>query len=199
MSKEEKESWEKRYAGDEYKPRERPPSLLVNWIGRLPKGKALELACGTGRNSLYLAEKGYDVTAVDISFTAIKKAKEKARERGLKVHWILADLDTFRPHGKYDVIVDFFYSNRALVPYIMKALRPGGILIYAGHLVTPDPVAGPPDHRFRFQREELRDLFQGLNILYYDEGLLKEEEEEGRHAAVASLVAQKTANNRHEQ
>ncbi len=189
MSKEEKNRWDERYSGHDYEPRKKPADLLTKWIGRLPRGKALDLACGSGRNSLFMAGKGYEVTAVDISPTAIKLARNKALEKGLKIEWVVADLDRFLIRGRYDVILGFFYVNKKMVPDIIESLNTGGILIYQSHMLPPVPSEEPHRDRFRFQPGELRKLFSGLKVLDYDESQV--DEEGGRHSHIASLVARK--------
>ena len=109
MSDEEKNNWDAKYSGDGYKHDQKPSDLLVRWLGSLPPGKALDLACGTGRNSLFLAEKGYAVTAIDVSPIAIRLAEKSAREKGLTINWIVADLDSYEIRGQYDLMVISFF------------------------------------------------------------------------------------------
>ncbi len=189
VSKEERKNWEQRYSSHDYKPREKPSDLLTQWIDRLPPGKALDLACGTGRNSIFLAEKGYEVTAIDISPAAIEMAKNKAREKALKINWIAADLEKYKISGQYDIILSFFYVNKKMVPNIIKSLNTGGILIFVSHILPAIPSEESNTHRFRFKPGELRELFKGLKVLQYDEDQI--DEEGGRHSFLASLVAQK--------
>ena len=109
MSEDDKDHWEKKYSGDGYEPNRKPSALLTEWLDGRPPGRALDLACGTGRNALYLAEKGYDVTAVDISPRAIQLAETMAREKGLKISWLVADLDNYDPPGQFDLIIISFF------------------------------------------------------------------------------------------
>lgn len=192
MTKEEKESWEKRYSSPEYEPRRKPSDLLAKWVGLVRPGKALDLACGTGRHSLFLAERGFEVTAVDISEAAIEIARKSAAEKGVNIKWIAADLDSYKIRGKYDIIISFFYVNKNMAPDIIEALKKGGILIFESHMVPPASSSGssaPDTHRFRFQPGELRQLFPGLKVLQYEERPV--EEEGNRHSYLASLVARK--------
>ncbi len=93
MSDADKERWNARYASGEYIARSHPSELLARWIDRLPKGRALDVACGAGRNALFLAAKGYRVEAMDISSVALERAATRARKEGLEVRWIEADLE----------------------------------------------------------------------------------------------------------
>ena len=190
MSENEKNTWEKRYSGDGREPRRTPSSLLTEWLVDRSPGKALDLACGTGRNSLFLAEKGYDVTAIDISPRAITLAEHRARERGLKINWIVADLDTYPIPGWYDLIViSFFYVNKDMVPSIINALKSGGMLLYENHMLSPSDADEAHHHRFHLKPGELGQLFRGLKVIRYEERQV--DGEEGRPSYLASLVAQK--------
>ncbi|MFC2073087.1 methyltransferase domain-containing protein [Chloroflexota bacterium] len=189
MNEAEKNTWDKRYSSGDYKPRQKPSDLLTKWLDDFPPGKALDLACGTGRNALFLAEKGYEVTAIDISPTAIKLAKNKAMAKGLKINWIVADLDSFKICGQYDVISNFFHVNMKMVPDMIISLNIGGMLIYQHHMFPPFPFSEPHSNRFSFKPGELPQLFKDLKVLHYEEHQV--DEEGGRHSYLATLVAKK--------
>ena len=104
-----------------------PSPLLAAWTDRLPRGRALDVACGLGRNAIHLAANGYAVDAMDISGVALAKARERASAAGVEVNWIEADLE--QPdiaRGAYDVIVVARFLDRPLIPRLIDALRPGG-------------------------------------------------------------------------
>jgi len=191
MSEDEKNNWEKRYSGDGNEPRQTPSALLTEWLDDRPPGRALDLACGTGRNSLFLAEKGYDVTAIDISPRAIKLAEHIAREKGLKINWIVADLDNYAIQGRYDLIVISFFSvNKNMVPPIINALKSGGILLYENHMLSPSSAEDEArKHRFHLKPGELGQLFKGLKVIRSEERQV--DGEGGQPSYLASLVAEK--------
>ncbi len=191
MSKNEKNHWEKKYSGEGYEPNRKPSALLTEWLSDGLPGKALDWASGTGRNALYLAEKGYDVTAIDISPLAIELAEQAAREKGLKINWIVADLDDYMIQEHYDLIViSFFYVNKNMVLSIINALKKGGILLYENHMLSPTSSEDEArKHRFHLKPGELRQLFHELNILRYEE--LQVGGEGDRPSYLARLVAQK--------
>src|SRR3990172_1969622 len=191
MSEDDKNHWEKKYSGDGYEPHPNPSALLTEWLDERPPGRALDLACGTGRNALYLAEKGYDVTAIDISPQAIALAKDMAREKGLKINWIIADLDNYAIQGQYDLIViSFFHVNRNMVSSVINALKKGGILLYENHMLSPSSAEDEAHkHRFHLKPGELGQLFRGLSMIRYEERQV--DRESGRPSYLASLVAQK--------
>lgn len=192
MSDADRKRWDQRYRDGSYRARPDATELLQNWQARLPRGRALDLACGAGRNALYLAACGYEVDAVDIAPFALERARVKARERGLQVNWIEADLDTFEPaHEGYDLIVVARYVNRQLMPRLTPALKPGGALLYEHHIRTEVEVDGPKDPDFRLAPDELRQQFAELDIRYYREGLVKDPD--GRTMALAQMIAFRNA------
>lgn len=176
MSETERERWDRRYAEGGYRPRAEPSPFLERWIDRLPPGRALDLACGTGRNALRLAEAGYEVEALDISGKAIDVARAAAELRGLEITWRVADLDHAElGTGRFDVITVFRYVNRALFPRIAAALAPGGHVVYEHHLRTPLPdVGGPSDPEHRLAPGELLRAFEGLRVLEYQETVVED-------------------------
>ena len=193
MSERERINWEERWAGGDYRGRSAPSPLIVSWADRLPRGRALDLACGSGRNALYLAERGFQVDALDIAEPALKLVRDAARERGLSVNTILADLDDHAlPAETYDLITTSFYLNRSLVPAMKDALKPGGFALHEQHYLTDSEVSGPTDPGFRLRPNELLRLFLDFRVRFFSEGLAWEPEREGgRLIALQQLVAQK--------
>ncbi|MDX1434862.1 MAG: class I SAM-dependent methyltransferase, partial [Gammaproteobacteria bacterium] len=171
MSQADRDKWDERYAAGEYFSRTWATPLIERWLPRLPGrqgGRALDVACGAGRNALFLAEAGYQVDAMDISSVAIERARASAAERGVEVGWIVADLEEAPiPEDTYDLIVVVRYLHRPLCARLMKALRDGGYLLYEQHVVSTRPVGGPRSAAFRLQPNELLALFQGLRVLEY--------------------------------
>ena len=187
MSDVDREKWDERYATGAYAARTHPTQLLADWIDELPRGRALDVACGAGRNSLYLAEHGYAVDAVDISSVALDRARATAAERGLDVNWIEMDLEAEEPPGDhYDLIVIVRYTHPTLVAKLIGKLADGGFLLCEEHLLTDRDVVGPTSAAFRTRPNELLGLSTGLRVIYYHEGLV--EDPDGRTAALAQLV-----------
>jgi SAM-dependent methyltransferase len=166
-------------------------SFLRKNIHLLPRGKALDIASGEGRNSVFLALHGCDVDAVDVSPIGLKKARRLAREMGVRIHTLVADLDTFEfEKERYDLIANFYYLRRKVIPKMKKGLRKGGRIIFETYVVDQrDLHTGGPRHlRYFLKRNELLRLFKGFRILLYREGIFREG---GRKKAVASLIAEK--------
>ena len=188
MAETDREKWNQRYAEGAYRPRTYPSPFLVERLPELPRGRALDLACGAGRNALRLAEAGYEVEAVDISRVAIERGRESARERGLEVSWRVADLDGFVPtRGRYDLITVIRYTNREMMERLPDGLADGGMLLVEHHFLTPAPVGGPTSRTFRLEPNELVDIFGGrLRVLFYDERIAPDPD--GKQIALARFL-----------
>lgn len=192
MSTAERDKWDERYRGGAYEERTHPTALLAEWLPRLAKGTALDLACGAGRNALFLAASGYRVAALDISAVGLERGRHAATERQLAVRWLCADLDepaaTALPLDRYDLIVWVRYIHRGLMPHVLERLSPGGTLLCEQHLVTTDAtMAGPTSAAFRLQAGELPRSAPGLRVLHQYEGASTDPD--GRRVMLTQLVA----------
>ncbi len=189
--KEDQKRWDERY-------RERKPDLhqgantiLKRYLSFLPKGRALDLAAGEGRNAVFLAEHGFDAEAVDISPIAISRARKLARERGVRIKAMAADLDTYRlPPGRYDLILNFYFHDRRLIPRIKRSLKKGGMVVFETYTVEQKKLGtgGPGQTQYLLKPNELLRLFRGFHVLFYREGIFQEG---GKRRAIASLIAKK--------
>jgi SAM-dependent methyltransferase len=195
MSVADRIKWDERYRAGAYADREHPSALIAEWEPRLPRGRALDVACGAGRNSLFLAATGRHVDAVDISAVALERARETAKVRKLQVHWIEADLDedpaAALPCERYDLIVLIRYVNAKLLRALLERLAPNGMLLCEQHVESREDVVGPKTPTFRLRRNELlRDVIgqkePGDTIVYYSEGPVTDPD--GKRAALAQLV-----------
>ena len=193
MSRADREKWDERYRGGAFAERPHPSALLEDWIDRLPGGRALDLACGAGRNSLFLARNGFEVTGVDISSAGLERARHSALVADLEIDWRQQDLDDgLEAQGKFDVICLFRYVNRHLIGSLPPMLAPGGMLLIEEHLVVDArslkaPIAGPSNPAFLVKPGELRALTASLESLHQKEGIVTDPD--GRHVALARLVA----------
>ncbi len=168
----------------------RPSSFLRRHIHLLPPGRALDLAAGEGRNAVFLAEHGFEVEAIDISNAALRKARALARSRGVRIEAILADLDSYPiEQGRYDLIADFYFLDRLLIPKMKKGLKKGGKVIFETYLTANKSLGflGPENPAYLLKTNELLRLFRGWRILLYREGIFKEG---GGRKAIASLIAE---------
>lgn len=172
MSDDERERWDRRYGEGAYTPRTHPSPFLVEWLPRIPIGRALDVATGTGRNALYLAEQGFEVTAVDVSAVAVDRGREEAAGRGLDIDWVVADLDSDPlPGDDYDLVTVFRYRNPRVWPRLAEALAPDGWVVVEHHLRTHRDAAGPSSEDFRLEPGELLRAFADLRVVHYSEAI----------------------------
>jgi tellurite methyltransferase len=202
MSQEERLKWDERYRTGAYTDRTHATALLAEWLPQLARGRALDVACGAGRNSLYLAANGWQVDAVDISPVGLERARQSAAAQGVEVCWIQADLEgdpgTVLPTGPYDLIVLVRYVNPAIYPHLLERLARGGVLLCEQHVVSSADVIGPKNPTYRLRENELLLAFTAAGesdyrVLYYREGCVTDPD--GRNAALAQLVLRREGTN----
>ncbi len=176
-----------------------PARFLTQQLHRLPKGRALDVAAGSGRNALYLASHGFQVDALDRDEQALATLDAVAKQKNLpNLHVQTVDLERTTddrpefPKNTYDVILVFFYLHRPLSPWLIEALKPNGVLIYETFTIENYFRHHHPRRwEFCLAQNELLRLTSDLRVLSYDEG-----EHEGGHgfgsAFTAQLVAKKS-------
>lgn len=188
MSRPDSDQWDWRYESGDYQPRRHPSPLVEEAAGHLKGGRALVLACGTGRNALFLAAQGFEVEAVDISRVAIEMAENEASFRGLNVSWRVGDIEDLEyAEAKYQLITMVRYLNRDVWASIGYALAVDGWLVMEQHLKTRREVAGPPADS-RVSPGELIAAFGDLRVIKYLEEYTSSEKT-GRRYAMASMLA----------
>ena len=192
MVKPDQKRWNEKFKKRTFALGKRANPFLIRHVDLLPKGRALDLATGEGRNAVFLARHGFDVDAVDLSEVGLRKVRSLARESGVNVHATLADLDHYRIEKEgYDLIADFYFLDRSLIPGIKRGLKRGGMVIFETYLLEHRDLGtmGPRNPRYFLKPNELLNLFRGFRILFYREGVFREGR---RRKAIASLIAQKT-------
>ena len=189
MSTEDRNKWNQRYAEDSYR-KTNPVTLLTDWLPKIPVGRALDVACGAGRNSIHLAEAGFQVEAIDISAEGLRQIADKAADKGLVITCIEHDFDEHYAFTiRYDLIVVLWYVNLELIKQLCDCLAPGGFLICEEHLRSDQDVIGPGNPDFRVAPGALRDAVSSIDLLLYEESV--EAIAEGGQVASARVVAQK--------
>ena len=195
MSEQDRLRWNEKYRAGAYAERNHPTQLLADWLPGVNRGRALDVACGAGRNSLFLAARGFAVDAVDIAAAGLERARKSADAQGLHVHWIEADLEieaaSALPRRSYDLVVLVRYVNRGLYPLLLERLADNGVFLCEEHLQSDEDVIGPSNPAYRLSRNELRQSITAVatradEILYYREGNVTDPD--GRKAALAQLV-----------
>jgi len=182
---EDKERWNRRHV--EKPMRHNVEPVLEKYIDEAKVGAALDIACGIGRNTHFMQEKGFVVDAVDISDYALSQVKDTKHIKKFEV-----DLDTYNLEiNKYDLIVNINYLSRRLLPQIKEALRDGGVVIFETFIIAHGDFAQPVNPEFLLRKNELLHAFIGLDIIYYEER--NDTNLRGEDTRVASLVARKPA------
>lgn len=188
----EKDTWDDRFRSGGYSRNPEPPRVLEQYVETFPDGRALDIATGTGRISVFLAKHGYVVDAVEQSEEGIRIARQRARDVGEDVNWIQADaLDYVYPESTYDVVT--IRSCRLLdrLTDIKAALKPEGILFYQDHMRTTEPLqSGPSDDQYRVGANELLRNCLDLTILHYKE--FTAVKDDGDLDAYAQVIARKS-------
>ena len=181
--------WDQYYAKSEgtYVFGKEPAKILIENVDILPIGRVLDIAMGEGRNAVYLAKKGFIVDGVDISETALRKARRMARENRVNVNFYNADLNHYTiPNEKYEVILNIDYLQRTLIPQIKRGLKRGGVVVFEN--LTLDQLSNPGSEGLRrdflLKKGELKEAFADFKVLFY------EEKNDGKEAK-ARLVAMK--------
>ncbi len=148
-------------------------------------GQALDLAGGAGRHAIWLAKQGWEVTLIDISETGVEQARRNAGAVASRIHFVIDDLTGFAAsQTQFDVVMAFFYLRREIFPEIVKAIRPGGLLVYK--TLTMEQLkltGGPKDPAHLLEKDELLRLASGLEVSHHREEVAKK--------ATAALVARK--------
>jgi tellurite methyltransferase len=166
--------WDRKFSAGEGPTHFEPNPLLTEHRTLLTGGRALDAACGFGGSALYLARLRYQVDAVDASSVGLAHAQAEARQRGLTIRFVQADLARWQvPANCYDLVTIFHYLNREFVGRAAAGLRPGGLWFEANrnvHFLDERPGFNPD---YLLQPGELRRLAldAGLEILHYTEGV----------------------------
>ena len=186
----ERERWNERYRTSPESWLE--PDEFLPWAFRkflqpaFPNGgRALDFAGGAGRHALWLAQQGWDVTLIDISDTALELARQKAGPLAPHMHFVVDDLTHFRAsQTQFDVVMGFYYLDREIFPELIRALRPGGLLMYKTYTKEQVQFArGPKDAARLLEKGELARLVSDLELLW--------EREVVEEKATAEVVAKK--------
>jgi tellurite methyltransferase len=181
--------WEEKYRSGERGKEEAPTILLVETAEILAPGTAIDLACGAGRHALYLAERGWSVTAVDGSAAAVELVRLRSAARGFSIQTMVIDLTApnfTMPPDAFDLIIIAYYLQRDLFAKVKAAVRPGGVVLAIAHT----PEAGEEWSDKRAAPGELRRFFTGWQILRDYEGPSRDP---AHRRPVAEIVARRIA------
>jgi SAM-dependent methyltransferase len=189
-------AWDERYAGPELVWGSGPNCFVAEELAALPPGRAIDLGTGEGRNAIWLAERGFTVTAVDFSRVGLARAAGLAAERGVSVDWVHADLLDYQPTpGGYDLVLIAYIqlpADRltALARTAGAALAPGGTLLAVGH--DRDNLtcghAGPKDLSVLWTPQIVTAGLTGLTIQQAEQVDRTVATPEGARTAIDTLV-----------
>lgn len=198
MSDADRQRWNDRYRDGAYAERTHPAEWLVHCLSVLAPVTekpltCVDMACGAGRNALYLAELGHEVHAVDIAGKALERGRRIADDRQVDVHWVEHDLDHGLPEGlpRAELILMIRYLDPGLIPACARQLKVGGCLLVEVHMQSDREVAGPRNPDFRIAPGALRRAAGevGLAIEEYHE--VHTRDPDGEPVALARLLARK--------
>jgi tellurite methyltransferase len=182
--KADREKWDSRYA-EEAGSFPAPDEFLIAHESLLKHGRALDLACGRGGNAIFLAERGYSVDAVDISFQALNPLHAEAVRRKLDIHCVVADLDRyFIPNDVYDLVIVFYYFSKPLMRNIKGALKERGLIFYSTFNDRHTSVRPEFNPAYLVSAERLLSYFDDFDLLVYEPAA-------GEHRNVSRLIARK--------
>ncbi len=171
------------------------PFLVDPWLEMvaplLPAaGRALDLACGRGCNALFLAERGYSVTAIDSAPEALDQLRREADRRHHAIETGLFDLEIAPqlPVASFEVVLLLFYLHRPLLPSLRDAVRPGGVVVMRTFSSAGNFPGGPANRDFVLRPGELLEIFAGWEVLRHEEGL----EPSSKGGSLAGIVTRRS-------
>jgi SAM-dependent methyltransferase len=187
LAREDKERWDEKYLNNPIP--DTPIELITRYASLATRKHALDIACGMGRHSKYLASIGFEVDAWDISSVAIDSLKDIEHIHPREVDFDEAEF----PEETYDLIICTFFLKRALFPKITKALKPGGIFLYETFVYHPDNERNPSNRSYLLEEGELESAFgDDYEIIqlreYWDDDM------RGKKSFKAEMVAKKRSN-----
>jgi SAM-dependent methyltransferase len=167
-----RDAWNRRYAGTELVWTAQPNRFLVAEAEDLPPGRALDLACGEGRNAVWLARRGWTVTGVDFAGVGLETARRLAKEAGVDAEWVESDLLDYQPPTHESDLVIVFYlqvpaaDRRAILRSAASAVAPGGTLLLVGHDASnlEHGHGGPQDPSVLYTAADVADDLDGSGL-----------------------------------
>lgn len=167
--------WDERYRNG-HPPLTEPNRFLLDAYSRFVEprfpnaGTALDLAGGAGRHALWLAQRGWQVTLIDISSQGLTLARKKSADISPPIEFVHTDLRQFRASSQYDLVLAFYYLERSIFPELEKSLRPGGILLYKTYVRDEnDPIRTTRNPAHLLEPGELLAAFPRLRVLHHRE------------------------------
>ena len=194
-----RQQWDERYSGAKFEWSVHPNQFVAEQLAGLPPGRALDLAAGEGRNSVWLAERGWSVTAVDFSRVGLEKGRKLSAAHGVadgQVNWVVADLSEYEPaRAAYDLaLIAYLQVGAVLRDRVLAgaaaALVPGGTLLVVGHDLSnlTEGVGGPQSPEVLYTPEAITATLAGLRIVRAERVRRTVERDGGQATAIDTLV-----------
>ena len=191
-----REDWNRRYSGSELIWTAEPNRFLAEEISTLPAGRALDLACGEGRNAVWLASRGWRVDAVDFSAVALQKARRLAEAREIDVNWVEEDVESYAPaSGGHDLVVLIYLHlpwdrMRGVLGRAAEAVAPGGTFLLVGHDRSniEQGHGGPQRAEVLYTAEQIANALSGLDVEEAAHRLRPVDTADGPKTAIDCLV-----------
>ncbi|MCA1693654.1 MAG: class I SAM-dependent methyltransferase [Actinobacteria bacterium] len=192
----EADDWNRRYDGADLIWTAQANRTLMAEVESLKPGRVLDLGCGEGRNAVWLASRGWEVTGVDFADVGLRKARRLAEAQAVVVEWVLADLRTYEPaRSAYDLVVVLYLHlgpdhRRAVHAAAASALQPGGTIIVLGHDSSnlTDGHGGPQDPSLLFTPDDVVGDLPGLSVVKAERVVRPVPTEDGERMAIDALV-----------
>jgi SAM-dependent methyltransferase len=189
-------TWDERYGVEDFVWKTEPNQFLVAELADAAPGRALDLACGEGRNAVWLAKRGWQVTGVDFSPVGLAKATRLAKEHDVDVEWVEANVVEWVPAGgAFDLAIVFYLhlpatQRRQVLAHAQDALAPGGTLLVVGHDATnlTHGYGGPQDPTVLITPEEVAFDLDKLRIVRADHMDRRVDTDQGPKVAIDALV-----------
>ncbi|HAK38277.1 MAG: class I SAM-dependent methyltransferase [Nitrospinaceae bacterium] len=176
--------WDKHYDIEGFLFGSKPIRFLKDNIHLLPKGRALDLAMGEGRNGVYMATQGFDVLGLDISPVGLNKAHQLAEHHKVKIETRVVDLENYQlEKNAYDVIICTYYMQRDLFDQMKESLKPGGMALVETYNIDYLRYASF-SRKYLLENNELLKIFKDFKIIRY------QAYDDGKEA-YSSIIAQK--------
>ena len=179
-----KDRWNSKYETEVYLFGEKPIPFLVDNVHLLPKGKVLDIAMGEGRNGVYLATQGFNVTGLDIAEKGLEKAHRLAKKHNVTIETKVVDLENFQiKPNTYDVILCSYYMQKDLFKQFQSGLKPGGMIVVETYNVDYLKYARF-SRKWALDTNELLAIFKDLRVIRY------QDYDDGKEA-YSSIIAQR--------
>jgi SAM-dependent methyltransferase len=188
--------WDARYSSDQLLWSAEPNQFLVQEVEGLPPGRALDVACGEGRNAIWLASRGWEATGVDFSSVALDKGRRLADHRGVPVTWVNADLTDWSPAPEaFDLVIVFYLQlpgeqRHRVYQRMATAVAPGGTMLVVAHdsQNLTAGYGGPQDPGVLVSAEEVAADLHGLQVIEAGQRRRAVQTDAGERSAIDALV-----------